>query len=406
MTEDEDSRNHEGPRLPAVLVVDDLPANLKLVAAVLQDLACQVVLASSGGEALTCLEQGEFAVLLLDVQMPEMDGYELARRVRKNPRTQSVPIIFLTAGRADDAGILRGYDSGAVDFLFKPVDATILRSKVQIFLDLRASQLRLELAYADLKATQARLVQSAKMASLGELVAGVAHEINNPLAFVLSHLVTAKKSLLRAEGLLGATLAPLAKVEWDRATERLHEMGVGLERIRDLVLKLRVFSRLDEGDWHAVSVRESVESVLMIAGHRLQGRITVHLDFGAPDVIECYPSLLNQALLNVVVNAADAIVGAGTLSIRTGATGPLYTICITDSGPGIPAPLKDRVLEPFFTTKAPGHGTGLGLSITHSIMQKHGGTIELDCPPGGGTTVTLTLPCASRSSPIPPGVRT
>jgi two-component system NtrC family sensor kinase len=406
MREDEDSPNRDGSRPPAVLVVDDLPANLKLVGAVLQHLACQVVFASSGDEALAFLEEGEFAVLLLDVQMPEMDGYELAQRVRKNPKTRELPIIFLTASRGDEGSVLRGYDSGAVDFLLKPVDATILRSKVQIFLDLHASQRRLERAYADLKATQARLIQSAKMASLGELVAGVAHEINNPLAFVLSHLVTAKKSLLRAEGLLGATLPSAAKVEWDRATERLREMGVGLERIRDLVLKLRVFSRLDEGEWHAVSIRESVESALMIAGHRLEGRIAVHVEFGVPDVIECYPSLLNQALLNVLMNAVDAIEGTGKISIHTSVVGNLYAIRIADTGPGIPAQLKDRVLDPFFTTKAPGHGTGLGLSITHSIMQKHGGRIEFDCPPDGGTVVTLTLPSSNPSSPIPPKGRT
>jgi two-component system, NtrC family, sensor kinase len=380
--------------LPAVLVVDDLPANLKLVAAILRNLECEVVLAGSGREGLALLQNGDFAVLLLDVQMPELDGYEVAQRARSDPRTRDVPIIFLTAGKADDVNILRGYGSGAVDFLFKPVDATILCSKVRVFLELHSSQRRLEHAYADLKATQARLVQSAKMASLGELVAGVAHEINNPLAFVLSHLATVQKSLLKAEALPGTTIPAAAKVEWDRAMDRLREMGLGLERIRELVLKLRTFSRLDEGEWQAVSMRESVESVLLIIGHRLQDRITLELDFGSPDRVECYPSLLNQALLNVLVNAADAIEGAGTLSIHTGGAGSQYTIRIADSGPGIPPALRERVLEPFFTTKAPGHGTGLGLSITHSIMRKHQGTIELDCPPSGGTTVTLSFPVA------------
>jgi len=405
MTDDEVRPSSSRSRLPAVLVVDDVPSNLKLAEAVLAPLACQVVLAGSGVEALARLDEGEFAVLLLDVQMPEMDGYELAQRVRQQQRTREVPIIFLTAAKPDDGSVLRGYGSGAVDFLFKPVNPTVLRSKVQIFLDLYASQRRLEHAYADLKATQARLVQSAKMASLGELVAGVAHEINNPLAFVLSHLETAKKALQKAAD-PETTFSPAARAEWERATARLREMGVGLQRIRDLVLKLRVFSRLDEGAWQAISVRESVESVLMILGHRLQDRIAVDLHFGSPDVIECYPSLLNQALLNVLANAADAIEGTGTVSIHTGATGPVYAIRIVDTGSGIPAALKERVLEPFFTTKAPGQGTGLGLSITHSIMRKHGGALELDCPPGGGTTVTLTLPCSNGGAPAPPAAGT
>jgi two-component system NtrC family sensor kinase len=397
MTTAEDLPNHDAARLPAVLVVDDLPTNLKLVQAMLEPLACEVVLANTGHEALTLLEHREFAVILLDVRMPDIDGYDVAQRARQNTRTQDVPIIFLTASRSDDRTVLRGYGSGAVDVLFKPVDATILRSKVKIFLDLHAGQLRLEHAYANLKATQAQLVHSAKMASLGELVAGVAHEINNPLAFALSHLETVKKALVKVQEFPATTLAPGAKVEWDRATVRLHEMGIGLERIRDLVLKLRVFSRLDEGERNVVSIRESIESVLLIIGHRLHGRISVHRDFGSPDVVDCYPSLLNQALLNVLANAADAVEGPGTVSIHTGAAGSLYVIRITDSGPGIPASLKQRVFEPFFTTKEPGQGTGLGLSITHSIMRKHGGAIELDCPPGGGTTVTLTFPCSSES---------
>jgi two-component system NtrC family sensor kinase len=292
----------------------------------------------------------------------------------------------------DERNVLRGYGSGAVDFLFKPVNPTILRSKVRVFLELYASQRRLLRAYEDLKATQAQLIQSAKMASLGELVAGIAHEINNPLAFALSHLETAKQRLHKAESEFGATVTPTARADWDRATTRLREMGVGLERIRDLVLKLRVFSRLDEGERKAVSVRESVESVLMILGHRLEGRITVHGNFGEPDVVECYPGLLNQALLNVLVNAVDAIDGLGEVTIDTGASGGSYAIRIADTGTGIPPAVMSRVLEPFFTTKPPGQGTGLGLSITYSIMQKHGGTLELSCPAGGGTTVTLSFP--------------
>ncbi|HSU40068.1 MAG TPA: response regulator [Polyangiaceae bacterium] len=389
---EDDSRGHARSRQPKVLVVDDLPANLKLVEDVLEPLECQVVLASSGRKALSLVERDEFAVLLLDVQMPEMNGYELAQQLRSDPKAAAVPIMFLTATSRDDRNVLRGYGSGAVDFLFKPVDARILRSKVQVFLDLYASQRRLAEAYAELKATQVQLIQSAKMASLGELVAGIAHEINNPLAFALSHLETVKRSLGKAEGELDISVSPVARAEWDRATARLQEIGFGLDRIRELVLKLRVFSRLDEGEWKAVSIRESVESVLMILQHRLVSGISVRTDFGTPDEIECYPSLLNQALLNVLANAIEALPATGTVTVQTGGTADAYEICIADTGPGIAPLLMDRVFEPFFTTKPPGQGTGLGLSITYSIMQKHGGMLALDCPPEGGTKVRLTLP--------------
>ena len=413
---------------PAVLAVDDVEANLVALQALLDDMDCEVVFARSGNDALRHLLRREFAVMLLDVQMPEMDGYEVAHHARRNPSTRDVPIIFLTAANNSEGMVLRGYGSGAVDFLFKPLNASILRSKVRVFLELhaahqkiasaktaleqsnaelralasekatlaeqfRAANVELQGAYSDLQATHAQLVQSAKMASLGELVAGVAHEINNPLAFVLSHLDTVRRKLSQLEPELPSPLSTSAREKWARANERLDEVGPGLERIRDLVIKLRTFSRLDEGELKRVSIRECVESVLTILGHRLRTGIEVETDFGLPDQVDCYASLLNQAIMNLVSNSIDAMTpGGGRLRISTGAQGALYQIVVTDSGPGIPPALRERVLEPFFTTKPVGQGTGLGLSITYSIVLKHRGTIELSEPPGGGASIAIRFP--------------
>jgi two-component system, NtrC family, sensor kinase len=400
---DEDARSPKLESRPKVLVVDDVRANLRVMGAVLEPLDCEVIFASSGSEALALLPHHDFAVFLLDVQMPVMDGYALAQALRQDPKTQDVPIIFLTAASLTDENVLRGYGSGAVDFLFKPLNQTILCSKVRVFLDLFVSQQHalqakkdLERAYEELKTTQSQLVQSAKVASLGELVAGIAHEINNPLAFSLSHLGTARRSLAKAEELIGLALPPAARNELDRAATRLREMDVGLERIQGLVTKLRVFSRLDEGEWKAIGMRESVESVLMILAHRTKGRIVVETKFGDPDVVECYPTLLNQAILNLVANAVDAMPESGNLTIRTGELAGSYEISVEDSGPGIPAALRERVLEPFFTTKPVGQGTGLGLSISSSIARKHGGTLLIDCPERGGTRATIRFPLALR----------
>jgi two-component system NtrC family sensor kinase len=395
---------------PAVLVVDDVEGNLVALEALLADLDCDVVLVRSGNQALRMLLKREFAVALLDVQMPEMDGFEVARHARQNPQTRDVPLVFVTATHDSEEGVLKGYGSGAVDFLFKPIDSMILRSKVRVFLDLYRSRSQiaaqkqaletthaeLEKAYRDLKATQAQLVQSAKMASLGELVAGIAHEINNPLSFAVSHLDTAQRSLAHIEAELTRAWPESSAQHWSRARSRLHEMAVGLERIRELVIKLRTFSRLDEGERKRVNIRECIESVLMILKHRMKDRIVVVLSLGVPEELECYPGLLNQALLNLLANAIEAIAGQGTIEIVTGVDDGAYRIAITDSGPGIVPEYRQRVFEPFFTTKPVGQGTGLGLSITYSIVDKHRGTISIDCPEGGGTTVTIRLPLDSK----------
>src|SRR3954470_21310266 len=240
---------------PAVLAVDDVDANLLALQALLEDMDCEVVFARSGNDALRHLLRREFAVMLLDVQMPEMDGYEVAHHARKNPSTRDVPIIFLTAANNSEGMVLRGYGSGAVDFLFKPLNASVLRSKVRVFLELHAAHqkvadaktalehsnaelraladekarlasqfqeanVQLRAAYSELQTTHAQLVQAAKMASLGELVAGVAHEINNPLAFVISHLATVRRKLEQLQSESPAPLPESATEHWDRVNDR------------------------------------------------------------------------------------------------------------------------------------------------------------------------------------------
>jgi len=435
----------------AVLVVDDVEANLTAMSALLAGLNCDIVLARSGNDALRHLLKREFAVMLLDVQMPEMDGYEVAAYARANAATRDVPIVFLTAGGVSSRGLdvarpsarppghgsadeilLRGYGSGAVDFLFKPVDASVLRSKVRVFLELdqRRRQLvrarnelevknralhetalenaalaerfqsqnhELQHAYHELKTAQTSLVQAAKMASLGELVAGIAHEINNPLSFCLSHVETIKRCLSALEPRLDPVSDASTGQHWDRALSRLSQMKLGLSRISELVVKLRTFSRLDEGEMKRVIVRECIDSVLTILSHRLDPRIVVELECSPHERIDCNPALLNQALMNLVSNAIDAIPGEGRIKIACSAVDGQYRIMVEDNGSGIPPEARERIFEPFFTTKPVGLGTGLGLSIAYSIVKKHNGTLLAEDVPGGGTRMLITLP--EQSSP-------
>lgn len=383
---------------PSILIVDDVEANTIALETLLSDLDCDLVVARNGSDALRALLKRQFALMLLDVQMPEMDGYEVAHHARSNRSTREVPVIFLTAATETEDRLLRGYGSGAVDFLFKPVNPVVLRGKVRVFLTLFESRAEigrrkqeLERAYRELKDTQAQLVQAAKMASLGQLVAGVAHEINNPLSFALAHLATVRRCLGELTPELGELSEGGAR-SWQRANQRLSEMSSGLERVRDLVVKLRTFSRLEEGEWKRVAMRENVEAVLTILNSRIAGRVQVETSFASPEEIECYAGSLNQAITNLVANALDAMSNGGHLAIFAGARDGWYEIAVQDNGPGIPAANRERVLEPFFTTKPAGAGMGLGLSITYSIVKKHGGELELMDAPGGGTIARIRLP--------------
>jgi two-component system NtrC family sensor kinase len=415
-----------------ILVVDDSETYLQMLGLMLSSEGYNVVLARSGEQALEMLAVQSVDCVLLDLIMPGLSGKDTCRRVKASTTTRDIPVIIVTSMEDRDT-MIEGLGVGADDFISKSSEFEVLKARVRAQLrrkqfedehrsirerllrsEIEATEARaareiaearalmieelelknrqLEDAYRDLQAAQMQLVQSAKMASLGELVSGVAHEINNPLAFALSHLVTARRSLDNLEVEVLATLSEMSREQWNRAQNRLAEMGGGLERIDQLVRKLRTFSRLDEGELKSVSMRESIESLLTILAHRTRDRISVVTHYGEPDVIECYSSLLNQAIMNLVANAIDATGNRGAVTISTGAQGEHYVVTVEDTGPGIPIHLRERIMEPFFTTKPPGQGTGLGLSICYSIIQKHGGTLELRNSTSGGAVAEIRIP--------------
>jgi two-component system, NtrC family, sensor kinase len=376
----------------------------------------QTQVVRNGREALTAALEAPPDLVLSDVMMPEMDGVELLNALRADERTRTVPVILVSA-RAGEEARLAGLETGADDYLVKPFSAREVLTRVKTHLEMGKVRLaaaeaaralaetrealldrlsrehsNLQAAHDELKRTQAQLVQSAKMASLGELVAGIAHEINNPLAFVLSHLATVGKSLEQVAQKLAPETLQATGPAWERALARAHEARVGVERIQALIHQLRTFSRLDEGELKRVSVRESIDSVLTILSHRTGDRLRVVVTTDAADSLVCFASLFNQAVMNLVSNAIDAIEGPGTITIATRKDDAWFELTVGDTGRGIPEELRDRVFEPFFTTKPVGQGTGLGLSMTYSIAQKHGGTVELSPSPSGGTLASLRLP--------------
>jgi len=267
-------------------------------------------------------------------------------------------------------------------------------------------------AYEELKATHSQLLQQEKMASIGQLAAGVAHEINNPMGFISSNLGTMEKYLDRLTGFLELQSAGIeesapegvraqiaearrkAKVDYILGDARslLAESKDGAERVRTIVQNLKSFSRVDEAQATYVDLNECLESTVTIAWNELKYKTTLNRDYGELPPVKCLPQQLNQVFLNLLVNAAHAIEKQGEVTIRTRVACDQVTVAIRDTGCGIPEGIRNRIFEPFFTTKEVGKGTGLGLSISYDIIKKHGGNIDVESEAGVGTVFTITLP--------------
>jgi len=249
---------------------------------------------------------------------------------------------------------------------------------------------RVEERTQELQATQAQLMQSEKMRTLGQLVAGVAHELNNPIGFVHANLklldeYVAKLARLQESG--GDTTKAREAIQ-----KLLSRSREGTERVTKIVADLRAFSRMDQGELALANLNDEIERTLTLMEPRCKNCIEIARDFGALPPVRCHAGQLNQAFLNLLMNACDAIGDSGRIAIRTRAENGHVHLEFEDSGPGIPREVLDRVFEPFFTTKPVGKGTGLGLSLTHGIIERHGGRIWVETPEPSGTRFVIELP--------------
>jgi PAS domain S-box-containing protein len=529
---------------PSILVIDDNPANLKTLGAALGT-DCDVQFATSGVEGLTLAAEMVPDLILLDVMMPEMDGYEVFQRIKADPRLRTVPVIFVTAMNESDAESA-GLMLGAVDYITKPINVQIARQRIGNLLereqlrkeherylqaldhhaivsvtdvqgcilsvndkfcktsgytrdellgqnhrilnsglhpqeyfrnmyqtlsagnvwhgefrnrtksgsyywvqatitpfagaigkptryvgirtDITAQKMaearvvenveELRLAYKKLSADhqelvelkeqaekiQRQLLQAEKMSSIGQLAAGVAHEINNPIGFVKSNLGTLGSyvgDLMRLAELGAATPAGQAlqaEIDLDYLRtdlpDLLAESADGLERVRNIVAALKEFSHVGEVEWQHADLLAGLESTLNVVSHEIKYKAQIVRELAPLPAVSCVPAQINQVFMNLLVNAAQAITEQGVITLRSGHDGDHVWVEIADTGCGMDEITRQRMFEPFFTTKPVGVGTGLGMSIIWDIVQKHDGSIEVSSELGHGSCFRLQLPIA------------
>ena len=403
-----------------ILVVDDEVPVRKLFAQCLnQNYSCET--AANAQEALEWLDREPFALVVSDVQMPGLGGIELLRKINERYRDTAVIIV---SGVDRTQRVIDAIREGAFDYLLKPCDLDVLQLRVdralekRTFLrnarrykeDLENRNTELAQRKTELERLQAQLVHNEKMASLGQLAAGIAHELNNPAGFIFSNMallrdyVTDLKLLSASQRIsppASTTERPNAiknDTDYDSILSDLSSIAAdsysGAERIRDVVQNLRLFSRLDEAEFKQVDLHEGIDSTLrLLSKYYTSHFITLKRDYGHLPPVNCYAGQLNQVWMNLLINAAQAIGDvAGEVRIKTRYERDTVIASISDTGTGIAPEHLKRIFDPFFTTKPVGDGTGLGLSITHGIVERHCGTIKVESSPGQGATFTVAIP--------------
>ncbi|HLO50742.1 MAG TPA: response regulator [Kamptonema sp.] len=411
-----------------ILIVDDTPTNLDVISETLSEVGYEVAIAISGERALQQVERISPDLILLDVMMPGIDGFETCKRLKSNPNTCDIPIIFMTAMGDTDYKV-KGFELGAVDYITKPFQAqeVLMRVRTHLRLSLLTQNLEKQVAHktAALQASQLQIIQSEKLSTLGNLVAGIAHEINNPIGFIGSNIQPALDYITDIFGLLDLYQKkyPQPDIEIQNEIETIDldyiredltklvaSMQEGVKRIKDISTSLRTFSRADSDLPVACDIHEGIDSTIMILKHRLKANenrpeIVVIKDYGNLPQVECYAGQLNQVFMNLLSNAIDAVEDSNEgrkygeidnqITIKTEfSDDPKQVIIkIKDNGIGMSVEVQEKIFEHLFTTKSVGQGTGLGLAIANQIVvEKHHGQITVNSVPSEGTVFSIIIP--------------
>ncbi|MEG3840951.1 response regulator [Microcoleus sp. herbarium14] len=427
-----------------ILVIDDNPTNLQVLYKALSDRGYDVLVEMDGQSGIELVKNSPPDLILLDVMMPGIDGFETCSRLQADPITKEIPIIFMTA-LSDTVDKVKGLSLGAVDYISKPFQQEEVLARIKVHLKLRRLSLqlieqnqqleervekrtaKLYQTIKELKQTQLQLVQSEKMSAIGQLIAGIAHEINNPVGCIVGNIEEATNAIKDLTEYLhlcqekchipGSEIESKAlEIDLEFLIEdlpkMLFSMKTGIDRIRNISNSLRTFSRADSEYKVLADIREGIDSTLMILQHRLKANnnrpaIQVIKNYGDIPLIKCYLGQLNQVFMNVVANAIDALEEANqgrtfasfaaapntiTITTKLSDSKEDVLIKIKDNGKGMSEEIISHIFDHSFTTKAVGKGTGIGLSISRQIVEEtQGGCLTCASILGEGTEFTIAL---------------
>ncbi len=389
-----------------VLLVDDEPDILDALFDTFIE-RYNVLRAGSVAAALDILADHEVDLIISDQRMPEVTGVELFSEV--NRRYPHVGKVLLT-GYSDIDAVVNAINNGNIDkYVTKPwYDKEVMHIVLEVI------NKRLKKSLEERKRLESQLMQNAKLASLGELVAGIAHELNNPLGFINANLGNLHKFTRKIIDLIEAfnrieiperTKAQLERqkidIHYDYVKNRIEEIiarsKLGAERMSKIIMDLKTFSRLDSADFADTDINEEIDTTLNLMVNEYKYNITITKEYGELPHIKCNTAKINQVLMNILINACQAIEGKGEIRIKTLHENGTIRVHINDTGRGIPKNVQDRIFNPFFTTKPAGQGTGLGLSISHRIVKQHQGELSVKSEVGNGTSFTIRLPINQES---------
>lgn len=425
-----------------ILIVDDTRFILEYAKNILIEnhINCEIVLANSGIQALEILHSQEIDIVILDIVMPKLDGLEVLKKIREDKKLSNLPVIMFTS-LTDTLALKKSFEYGANDFIHKPIEPIEFISRINAAINVRTYELYLnetlntiqvqnsELLELNkkLKETQYYLIQKEKLVAIGQLAAGVAHEINNPIGYVSSNTETLgqyvnkiKKVIEKYNELIDSLNKKDIKSEelenkkkeiydlknklhlnfiMDDIEELIKDSFTGIEKVTKIVQSLRNFARHDlEDDFNYFDLTDILDESLLLVKNEAKYILDIEKDSTNIPLIFCNRTLIGQVLLNIIMNAVQAIKSQnreerGCIKISTFLY-ENYIVCqIADDGPGIPKSIINKIFNPFFTTKEIGTGTGLGLSISYDIIvNKHSGELLVDSEKNQGTTFTIKLP--------------